>query len=149
MGRHSRKEKLKFALFRFVESELSDYPETKSKLEDLRADIIGRSPMPDEGSYINGRNNVGRPTEKSAVMLITNKRLEQMERTVKAIEKTMKTLDKDRQKLVEMRYFEKRFAPTGIAEELHISERTYYNWRDEVIKLIAIEMGLVNAMDML
>ena len=145
--RYNKKQKLKFALFRFVEAELSDYPETKKKLIELRSDIILRSPLPEEGSYINSRNNVSKPTEKTAVMLITNKRLEQMERTVNAIEKTMKGLDKDRLKLVEMRYFERRFAPVGIATELSISERTFYNWRDDVIKMIAVEMGLVNAVD--
>lgn len=148
MGRYSRKEKLKLALFRYIEAELRDYPENRQRLKDMRSDMILKSPAPDEGSQISSRNSVSKPTESTALQLITNKRLAALARTVTAIEKTVDMLDGDRRRLVELRYFEKYLTPAGVAKELHISERTFYNWRDEVIKLIAVELGLANAADL-
>lgn len=149
MGRHNRTDKLKFALKRYIEAELCDYPETKEKLEDLRADIIYKSSLPEEGSQINARNNVSKPTERMAILLITNKRLEQMEKTVKAIEKVLGMLDSEKMELVRLKWWERKLTPIGIAGQMHIHEQTVYNWQRDVINLVAIEMGLANAADLL
>lgn len=151
MGRHSRKDKLKLAVIRYVESELRDYHETRDMLNNALTDIIEKSPMPEEGSSITSRNNVSKPTERNAILLITNKRVQQMEKTVGAIYKVLDMLerfDNSKRRLVQLGYFERRLTPIGIAEELHISERTFYIWRNEIIKLIAVEMGLANAADL-
>jgi len=149
LGRYSRKDKLKLAIRRYIESELKDYKETKELLENALTDVIERSPLPEEGSYINSRNNVSKPTERNAVLLLTNKRIQQMEKTVNAISKVLNMLDKEKYRFVELRWWECELTPIGIAKEMHMHEQTVYNWQRDIIKLIAVEMGLINAADLL
>lgn len=144
-------ERLKRRVKAYVEYELECYPGNKDEYDDTRDDIIDHSAMPQEGSYINSRNSVHSPTEDKSIKLVTNKRLRQLEHIVLAINKTLDMLEKADQlkdtckkRVIEMRYFERKLTPVGIALELGMSERTVYNYCDEFIKLCAAEMGLIN-----
>lgn len=145
----SRRDKLKLAVKRYVEAEIRDYHETKQQIAAALSEVAERSPMPLDGSSVSSRNKVTRPTERGAVVLLTNRRLQQMERTVRAIEKVLDMLDEEKREFVRMRWWERKLTPTGIAEKLHIDERTVYRWQNEVIALVAVEMGLMNAADLL
>ena len=68
-----------------------------------------------------------------------------MEETVTVIEKVLSGLPKEKYKLVELKYWDCRLSNRGIAEALHVSDATYYRWRNEIVKAVVVELGLINA----
>lgn len=74
----------------------------------------------------------------------------EMARRVEAIEYMLSLLrssqDPDapaKLRLVEEKYFKRRLTDEGIWNELHISMKTFYRWRREVIEIIAERLGWV------
>jgi len=137
--------KIKSAVFKYIEAELYDYPQTKQAIEELKEDIIEEAPVLDD---VGGNTHrVSNPTLSKTMRLVTNRRLARMEQTVAAIDRVLNSLDPDRRRLVELKYFEKRLANAGVAMELNISDATFYRWRNEIILLVAVELGLANAVE--
>lgn len=143
---------MKKAVFRYVEAELYDYPYTKRDIESIREDII-ESGRTLEG-FLTEALRLGTipcggtpsdPTAHKAIRLLTNRRLKRMEETVAAIERVLARLPAEKKRLVELKYWDGRYTDKGIIQQLNISERTYYRWRREIVLAVAIEMGLVNA----
>ena len=85
------------------------------------------------------------PTYSRISQLLTNRRLKRMEETVTVIEKVLSGLPKEKYKLVELKYWDCRLSNRGIAEALHVSDATYYRWRNEIVKAVVVELGLINA----
>ena len=128
----------------YIELELRDYSRTKNELACLEEEII----LGSSKEECEGRSNIpGRPTEQKAIKLTTNRRLAQMERTIRAIDSVVARLDEDKYKLVDLMYWKQPqiLTPYGLAMELHISQRTVYNWADEICLAVAVEMGLIDA----
>ena len=138
---------MKRAVFRYVEAELYDYPFTVKEIARLRADIVlGGMALENALLQQHAGGQQPDPTREKAIRLITNRRLRRMEETVAAIERVFDGLPPGMQRLVQLRYWE-RWGMGHIMAELHISERTYYRWRAAVVKAVAVEMGLVNAVN--
>lgn len=138
---------MKRAIFRYVEAELYDYPYTKEEIESLRDNIIEAVPVLDniEGASRKPTYKLSDPTFTKAGRLLTNRRLRRMEETVNAIERVLARLPKEKMELVKLKYWDCRLSNRGVAEALHVSDATYYRWRNEIVTAVAIEMGLVNA----
>lgn len=138
---------LKKTIFRYVEAELYDYPFTKEEIESLRDSIIEAVPVLDSADGMSRKPNykISDPTSSKVGQLLTNRRLRRMEETVVAIDKVLTRLPKEKMELVKLKYWECRLSNHGVAEALHVSDATYYRWRNEVVTAVAIEMGLVNA----
>ena len=126
--------------FKLIESELYCYLETKKELEQLEEEIL-------EGSAFQEvcvqSSALGDTTANKAVKLISSKAIMECERRIKAIDKTLFILQQDETKLrlLQMKYFERRFSDIGIQQELHISRETFYRWRKEIIKLVGQYLG--------
>ncbi len=123
--------------------ELENYHETRAELKDLVNDILEESPEPFDG--LPRGSGVGDPTGRKVTVLSANKRIQHLERTLRAIDGVLDNLDPEKMRLVELKYWQKpkRLDDVGIAMELHISRRTLYYWTDEICLAIATRMGLV------
>jgi RinA family phage transcriptional activator len=135
--------KLKKATFKHIESELYSYHDTLREINNLRKDIMFTKENDDE-NIGGGRNNmISSPTERIATRLATHKRLNNLEEVTHAIQKVYTGLPEDYQKLVRLKYWTKPQLKTwdGIAEEIHVSRRTAFNMRDEVVYYIGEVMG--------
>lgn len=126
-------------VLRFVEAELYAYPWMKAEIEALRADIIEATP---ERSVAVGQN-LGDPTLAKTIRLITSKRLKRLTESYEAITRVLSTLSPEQKKFVEMKYWRREYTDYGIWQRLHISRRTFYNWREKILRAIAEEMGLL------
>lgn len=126
--------------FKLIESELYCYNETKKELEQLEEEIIEGSAF-QEVCVQSG--TTGDTTANKAVKLISSKAIIECERRIKAIDKTLLILQQNETKLrlLQMKYFERRYTDIGIQNELHISDRTFYRWRKEIIKLVGNYLG--------
>ncbi len=138
----STQRRIKRATYRYIEAELYDYPNTVREIEQLRQEII-ESTSTDAGQPRVQSNRLSDPTAYKATRLATDRRLRHLEEVRDAIERVYQGLDQERKRLVELKYWQNRLTHRGIAEELHIGERTFYRWKDEIIKAIALELGLM------
>lgn len=134
--------KLKRGTFQHVESEIYAYHETKQEIVRLKNEILYASPEPNRTG--GGRSNIpGNPTERTATLLVTHRKIEQMERITEAIESVVERLPEEKQRLVNLYYWTKPRTLTwdGIAQRLNVSRITAIRWRDEVVYAIAEKIG--------
>ena len=136
------KNRIEKSNFKTIESELYCYHESKKYLEELREEIIDSSTTQEIGAAIQS-GSTGDTTGNKATKLAGSREILEVERRLRAIEKVLAILEKDDKKLrlVQMKYFERRYTDIGISMELGISERTFYNWRKEIIRLIGQQLG--------
>ena len=134
---------LRPAVFKHVEAELYAYHETKKEIIRLREQILHGTTTDDE-NVGGGRANIpGRPTERIATRLLTNKRLRNLEEIVEAIESVLYQLDDVQVKLIQLRYFSKKKSWEAIADECHIHVQTAYKYRRLVVHAIAEKLGWI------
>jgi RinA family phage transcriptional activator len=135
--------KLKRGTFQHVESELYAYHDTKKEIMRLKNDILFASAPPDDNIGAGRGNRPGDPTGRTAILLTTHRRIEQLERIVDAIETVVDRLPDKKKQLVQLRYWSKHSALTwdGIAMRLEIGRATAIRWRDEIVFAIADKIG--------
>ena len=88
------------AVFKYIETELFHYDDTRKELNAERDDIIAAAPVKAEGS----RGSVPDPTAAKASRLLTSVSISQMERTVRAVERALARLNDDHRQLFELHY---------------------------------------------
>lgn len=135
--------KIKKATFKHIEAELYHYHDTLREIEKLRKELIFANADPDENIGGTRGNLPGKPTERIVTKLAANKRLNQLEEIVGAIERVYEQLPDDYKRLIELKYWTKPQLLTwdGIADKLHISKRQAMRWRDEIVYSIAKVLG--------
>lgn len=129
--------KPKKVTFKHAEAEWYNYYHTLKEIARLREEIM--SPFRDETdeNIGGGKSNIpGKPTERIATRLATNKKLGYLTEIVEAIEQVYNALPDDYKKLVRLKYWNKHNKLTWdmIADELHVSRRQAMRWRDEIIR---------------
>ncbi len=131
--------KIEQANFKAIEAELYGYYETKKELEQLEEEILEGSPFQEVAVQCGN----GDSTASKAIRLLSSRELLEIRRRINAIEKAIVILQEDNTKLrlLKMKYFERKYTDIGIMNELHISNRTFYRWRNEVIQLIGSYLG--------
>lgn len=135
--------KLRRGTFQHVESELYAYHDTRKEIVRLKNEILYGKGSVDE-NVGGGRGSLpSDPTGRTAVLLTSHKKLEQLENIAQAIEKIVSRLPEDKLGLIQRRYWARPQTLTwdGLAMELNISRRTAINWRDEIVCAVAIEAG--------
>jgi len=128
------------SIFKYIEQELYNYSETKRELDDYKDDIIEGTVRP-EVSVSGGR--MGDSTGSKAIKLTTSKFILKSEKVVKAVEKSLRILTDDHNKLYKLRYND-CMSWVEVIAEMHISERTFYRLRREIVAMVGQELGLIN-----
>ena len=135
--------KLRKATFQHVESEMYAYHETRREIIRLKNEILYGKGNEDENTG-GGRSSLpGDPTGMTAVLLVSHKRLEQLQAVVNAIELVVNGLPDGHKELVKLKYWTKPQTLTwdGIAHKLHVSKRQALRWRDEVVQMVGDKIG--------
>ncbi|KIL35858.1 RinA family phage transcriptional regulator [Cohnella kolymensis] len=136
------KPKIRKGTFQHVESELYAYHDTRKEIVRLKNEILYATATPDNNG--GGRSSLpSDPTGRTATLMVSHRRIEQMERIVEAIESVVDRLPKDKSDMIKMRYWARPQTLTweGIALNLHISRRQIMNWRDDIIEAITDKIG--------
>jgi RinA family phage transcriptional activator len=136
-------EKLKKATFKHIESELYSYHDTLKEIKFLRNNLMFCKESDDENIGGGRSSFISSPTEQIGTRLATHKKLNKLEEIANAIEKVYTGLPEDYQKLVRVKYWTRPQILTwdGIAENMHISRRTAFRMRDEVVDSVAEVLG--------
>jgi RinA family phage transcriptional activator len=135
-------------VFKQVEAILYSYPQMKKEIKTIREHIMFDKEEIDE-NVGGGRPSLpGKPTERTATKLVTNERLERLERMVKAIDDVYQSLPSEYKRLIQLRYWtsrkyrwERKLTWERIADELHVGRRTVFRMREEIIETIAKRLG--------
>ncbi len=131
---------MRLALERFLEDELSNYRKNMFELNLLREEIIEGSPTPDGMPRGNTTSN---PTESKAARLMTSSVILCLERRLQGVARVLDRYQNNPEmiKLIELRYFKGTHTAIGVMSELHISSKTFYRWRKELLENLATELG--------
>ena len=100
--------------------------------------------MDEDDNIGGGKSNLpGNPTQSVAIALVSNRRMDNLERVVQVIGYVYTGLPDEKKRLVELKYWERPQTLTwdGIALRLNVSRRTALNWREEIVHAIAHLMG--------
>lgn len=128
--------------FKHVESELFAYHDTRKGVIRLRNEIMyGHEANENVGG---GRSSLpGDPTGRVATRLASHKQLQHLEVTIEAIESVYNRLPEEKKRLINLYYWTRPqiLSWEGIAQKLHISRKTAFNWRDEIIWAITEQLG--------
>ncbi|HHY45869.1 MAG TPA: hypothetical protein GX506_01040 [Firmicutes bacterium] len=132
-------------VFKFVEYKLYHYRENKAAIkawEEMREDILQRGRQwqigfpPPEGQHS--------PTEEKTIqMMILEQKAQRELFWIRAIEDVLAILPEQDKRLVELKYFEGYLTNAGVARELNMSERAFYDRREVIIRRFAIRFGLL------
>jgi RinA family phage transcriptional activator len=127
------------ANFKAIEAELYGYFDTKKDLELMEEEILESSPFQE----VSVQSGIGDTTANKAIKLISSKEILEVRRRINAIEKALFILQQNEYKLrlLQMKYFERKFSDIGIQQELNISRETFYRWRRDIIKLVGSYLG--------
>lgn len=129
---------MKKSVFRYIEAELYDYHETLKEIDLLREEIIEGSQRLASGKS----THISDPTASKVSRLLMDRRIRRLEEVATAIGRVYDNIPREKQRLIELKYWDKRYTNTGVAQELHVGEMTFYRWRRHIIEAIAQELGL-------
>ncbi|CAH8772246.1 hypothetical protein [Paenibacillus dendritiformis] len=136
--------KIRKATFQHVEAELRDYDLTRREIIRMKNELLYGAGLSDDDNVGGGRSNLpGDPTGRTATLMVTHRKIEQMQRVVDAIEYVIGQLPDDKKKLVQLKYWTRPQTLTweGIALRLGVSARHAMRWRDEIISAITEKIG--------
>lgn len=133
--------KVRHATVKWLEEELAFYHDTKQELQELEEDIIHGRRHDETGIRAPGYSD---PTAERAIALVEHRRIQHLRSVVRAIERVLQNLTPEQMKYVELRYWSrgKNLSTDDIAGMLHVSPRTLYRWREEILQQLAVLMGV-------
>lgn len=134
--------KLKRATFRYIESELYSYKDTKKEIKQLRDQIIhGKENDENIGG---GQSNLpGQPTELVATRLATHKTLQNLVEVTDAIENVYKQVSDEHRSIIDLKYFDNhKLYWDDVAYQLSMHRNTVFKYRREFILLVANKLGM-------
>lgn len=135
------KEKLKTAVFKYIESEIYDYPETLRNIKERYEHIMYASPSHDDAGVVKG-GGVGRPTERIATELMSSTSLARLERVATAIGSAYDQMPDDYKKVIKLKYWDSRnLTMEAIASECFMHRNTASKYRKEFVYLVASKLG--------
>lgn len=134
--------KLDKGTFQYIESELHNYNDRCKELYNLRQSVDSKTPDENVGGGRSSR--ISDPTADTVIRMATHKRLLHLQNLIDAIDTVVERLPTEKQRLVKIRYWTKPQTLTwdGIADKLHVSNRTARYWNSEIIYAIAERLGM-------
>lgn len=128
-----KKEILRKDIRSYLEAELKAYHKTKKELEQS----IQSNP------YLSKEYIIQNFSQNIFLSLNEQKKIQYMEYMVNCIEKIYKKLPENKQKLLQLKYWQKNqsLSDIGIAQILHCDRSTIWRWNMEILIFLAQEIG--------
>ncbi len=127
-----------------VEWTLGRYHEDKRELERYKNDLI---PSATAGYSLSGgvsKGSTSNPTESVGIRMASSPYILWTERNCTAIERVLGMLDDTDKRLIELVYWKKAYTIIGAGAKVGLKEHATYTRINNILGLIALEMGLVN-----
>lgn len=126
---------------KYIEHEITDYQRTKREYERLKDEILYGQSSDDE-NIGGGKGNL--PTsqvENRVIKRMQSKQIQRLERVISAIESVYMSLDSYKQDFWRMCFWERKYTISGLASKFNISRRTAFRWKNQIVILVAKELG--------
>ena len=136
---------MKQGTFKYIEQLLRDYPEMDNYIKQREEELIFPDELAIDQNIGGGRSSfISKPTERMAITITEDKRLQMLIRYKRAIDKLIDEVDPITVGVVQMFYFQKPRLRTweGIAIDSGLSERQCRRFRDKFFVMMADELGL-------
>lgn len=131
-----KKHRLSKNTFKYVEQEIRQYKNNMKELNRLKNDMILETPEKQEGRS----TSIGDSTASKAVRISMDRKIVELEKTQKAIEKIYQQLCHDKQAVME-EYWKSRYTTSGLADKLGVDERTVRRWKQYIVYSVAAELN--------
>ncbi len=128
------------AHFKVIEHELYNYDDTKARYRALKDDMINGMQADDD---VRVQAGIGNPTSAKAMELVSNTELMYMAWTLRGIERALVMLDEQHNEIFEFKY-RQRLHWREVMKEAHLSERSYFRKRRELITAVAVQWGIAS-----
>lgn len=132
---------VRLANLKLIEAEICNYHKTLQDMKDIEAVIAFPATEEQPGVQL-GHSD---PTPKRAIKMMTSTELLEIRKRVEAISYMLKILkahpERGRYELIRLAYWDRQYTVTDICDRLNISERTYYRWRRDSLKIVAVKLG--------
>lgn len=135
------KMKIDKRIYKYIEYELFHYAQYRDEIKDIREEILEGSCSVSDG--LPKGNKTGNPTEDKTVKLLTSPALVQMEKIIKAVERSLSNLTDRHRKIFDMLYVKGRTDRYMMCDELHISYETFNINRREIVFKVGCELGII------
>jgi RinA family phage transcriptional activator len=122
---------------------LRNYPYLKRELDEIRQDIIEAAATQDDLGVRIQSNGTTSVTERKGMALESNFRIRRLTQTCRDIERALAQMPTDRRALIEQKYFRRGVRDMVVADDLHLTERTYRRWKGWCVHFIGYHMGFV------
>jgi len=136
------KNSLPFKIKGFIEWQLEHHKEQKKELESLYDDAIPSTIAQYDRDPV--KSGPSDPTANAAIKLATNPYILALERSVKAVEATLRKCDDADMQLIELVYWKRSHTVGGAAEKVHLSKSGAYKRINRILHLISLELGYTN-----
>lgn len=130
-------------LYKYIEYELYHYEQYKKDIQLMREEILEGSPMPPDGQPKG--SELSNSTESKAIKLNSSVAIMRMEKTVAAIEQTIKRLNDLQKTVFELVYIAGRKDRYKMCDELHISIETFKRCKQTIILSTGTELGIIKS----
>lgn len=128
----------------WVEWRLIHYHEDKRQFEEYRNDMIpNATPSYSLTGGVQG-GYISKPTENSAMRMVTSQYLLIIEQTVSAIDRVLNCCDKTDIDLIDLVYWKRSHTVPGAGMIVSLSRSEAYYRINNILCLLALEMGYVN-----
>jgi len=127
----------------FIEWQIIWWPENSKYLVEAKADMIP-SAIPKYGPQTGGFDPEQRPTEDTAVKIVSDEYIAHLERSVRAIGEVFNRLTDIDKELIKLKYWSGELTAEGIALKLNMDKATIYRHLNAIITEIARRLGYVN-----
>lgn len=126
----------------YIEWQLEHYHEDKRQLEEYKRDLMP-SITPSYSLAANAAD-IKHPTENAALRMATNAYILSLERSIAAIDNVLIKLDDTDKQLIDLVYWRQSHTIEGAGMKVELSRRSAYRHINNILCLVAIEMGLIN-----
>lgn len=130
-------------LYKYIEYEMYHYKDYKKEIQSMREEILEGSPSPSDGQPKG--TTAGNPTENKAIKLSMSVGYAAMEKTVKGIDNALSLLSERHRKIFDMIYIKHRKDRYSMSDELFISYDTLNRNKNELVKTVGKEIGVIKA----
>lgn len=131
------------ARFRYIESELYQYQQTKRRLKELKEEIAQENISQSYDNVVGmSGDSPSSKTEAAGIKLLSSAACCRMARNINAIARAKQFLNEDQLELFHLKYNE-QMPWQQILPELGIAQATYYRWRKKIVYLVARELGML------
>lgn len=126
-----------------AEWQLANYPKDKRTLEREKYEMI-QTPIQTYGGKVSTQQHIARPTEQTAIRILSAPYIRRMESNVDACDRVLRMLDPVDLRIIELLYWKTGESFISVCMKTNIEKSALYQRLNKILGSIAAGMGYYN-----